>query len=81
MPRRDRIVTVSETVKKEILDFSGLPEDRMVVAPNAAKIDENTKIASKPASLPDAARYFLMVNPSDVRKNLSRSHCAASSRR
>jgi glycosyltransferase involved in cell wall biosynthesis len=69
MPRRDRIVTVSETVKKEILDFSGLPEDRVVVAPNAANIDENTKVASKPASLPEEARYFLMVNPSDLRKN------------
>ncbi len=69
MPRRDRIVTVSETVKKEILDFSGLPEDRVVVASNAASIDENTNAVSKPASLPEGARYFLMVNPSDLRKN------------
>jgi glycosyltransferase involved in cell wall biosynthesis len=69
MPRRDRIVTVSETVKREILDFSGLSEDRVVVAPNAANIDENTNPASKPESLPEGARYFLMVNPSDLRKN------------
>jgi glycosyltransferase involved in cell wall biosynthesis len=69
MPRRDRIVTVSETVKQEILEFSGLSEDRVVVAPNAANIDEHTEVATKPVALPDAARYFLMVNPSDVRKN------------
>ena len=69
MPRRDRIVTVSETVKQEILEFSGLSEDRVVVVPNAPNVDEHTKIVSKPESLPDAARFFLMVNPSDVRKN------------
>jgi glycosyltransferase involved in cell wall biosynthesis len=69
MPRRDRIVTVSESVKQEILEFSGLSEDRVVVAPNAPNIDEHTKIVRKPAALPEAARFFLMVNPSDIRKN------------
>ena len=44
MPRRDRIVTVSETVKREILEFSELSEDRAVAAPNAANIGSSQKI-------------------------------------
>lgn len=63
------IVTVSETVKAEIIRLFDVPPERVVVAPNAAERPDPNAPDEKPKGLPDNASFFLMVNPGRSYKN------------
>ncbi len=67
--RRDCIVTGAETVKREIMSVFGLAAERVVVASEAAEHQDPKQPGRRPQKLPESARFFLMVNPGEVRKN------------
>jgi glycosyltransferase involved in cell wall biosynthesis len=67
--RRDCIVTGTETVKREIMDMFKLPAASVLVASEAAEHQELSQRSQRPEKLAADARYFLLVNPGEVRKN------------
>ena len=60
------VFAVSHTTKRDIVETLHIPEERVVVAPNAAVVD--TSAGNKPPGFPDGP-YFLMVNPGRAYKN------------
>jgi glycosyltransferase involved in cell wall biosynthesis len=67
--RRDCIITGAETVKREIVDAFKIPASRIVVASEAADHHDPAERGTRPEKLPADSRYFLMVNPGEIRKN------------
>jgi glycosyltransferase involved in cell wall biosynthesis len=68
---RDCIVTGTETVKQEIIDEFKIPAERIVVASESTEhiTTDGETHPVRPEKLPENRPYFLMVNPSDIRKN------------
>lgn len=63
------IVTVSETVKGEIVDLFDLAPERIVVAPNAVDPPDLAAPAERPPAVAQDAGLILMVNPGGANKN------------
>lgn len=73
MPKLDLVITGSQTVKSEIHEYFGLPDERVVVVSEGCDHSElrGPEVAST-EGLCFHFPYFLTVNPSDIRKNLFR---------
>lgn len=63
------IVTISQTVKTEIRELFGVPEEKIVVAPCAVESPEPTLLPVRPERLPAGRPFFLMMNPGNAHKN------------
>lgn len=66
---RDLIITISETVKQEIVELFGVNPDTIVVAPCAVPMPDPANMGIRPGALPTGRPYFLMVNPGRAYKN------------
>lgn len=65
----DLIVTISETVKQEIVELLDVDADRIVVASCAVDRPDPEASAERPAAVPQGASFVLMVNPGGANKN------------
>lgn len=65
----DLIVTISDTVKGEIVGLLDVDPDRIVVAPCAVDRPDPEAPAERPAAVPRDASFMLMVNPGGANKN------------
>jgi len=67
--RAARVITVSETTRRDVMEHLGLPEDRVVTVPNGVTISGQPS-ALREYHLPP--RYVLSVGTLEPRKNLIR---------
>ncbi|HWE03306.1 MAG TPA: glycosyltransferase family 1 protein [Tepidisphaeraceae bacterium] len=67
--RFGRIITVSQTVKEEIIKLFKLSPHRIVVASNGLQTSDPAAPAVRPNMLPSGAVFFLLVNPGGAHKN------------
>lgn len=65
----DLIITISHTVKGEIVGLFGVDPDRIVVAPCAVDPPAATAPAEQPPALAAETPFVLMVNPGGANKN------------
>ncbi len=63
------MVTISETVKSEIVDLFGVDPDKIVVAPCAVERPVPGYEGDRPAALAQDTPFFLMFNPGRGTKN------------
>lgn len=63
------IVTISETVKREIVELFAVDPERIVVAPCAVDRPACEAPPQRPVALDDGATFLLMVNPGGANKN------------
>jgi glycosyltransferase involved in cell wall biosynthesis len=63
------VFTVSETVKRELIDLFAVPAERIVVGHNAVDAPHDDEPDARPPAVPDGAPFFLMVNPGRAHKN------------
>lgn len=63
------IVTISETVKREIVELLDVDPDRIVVASCAVDRPDREAPAERPPAVPAGADFLLMVNPGGANKN------------
>ncbi len=67
--RADRVITVSETTRRDVIEYLKLPEDRVVTVPNGVTLSGHPS-ALREYHLP--SRYVLAVGTLEPRKNLVR---------
>lgn len=65
----DLLITISETVKGELIDLFNFRPEQIVVAPCAIDLPAPDSVACKPDALPKDKPFFLMVNPGRGNKN------------
>jgi glycosyltransferase involved in cell wall biosynthesis len=74
MPKLDLVITGSQTVKSEIHDYFGIPDERIVVVSEGCDHGgDKSELFASCVAADLGFPYFLTVNPSDVRKNLFRT--------
>jgi len=64
------VLTVTETMRREIVEYYRLASDRVAVVPNGCDMERFAAGGPLPAGLPD--RYLLFVGTLEPRKNLTR---------
>lgn len=72
--KADRIITVSEYSKSEIIKYVGYPEDQIIVIPNAVDhnnyyVKRNREVIKK-LGIPDTQKIILYVGSEQPRKNV-----------
>lgn len=71
MPKLDLVITGAKTVKKEIIDYFGIPESRVAVVSEGSDHRDSEELVRRPDLFgSNQFPFFLTVNPSDIRKNL-----------
>ncbi|MFN0152885.1 MAG: glycosyltransferase family 4 protein [Gaiella sp.] len=73
--RADAVVAVSEFTKRELIDLTGVPPERIRVVPNG--LDPAFSGGARSASPPGERRYALTVATLEPRKNLAAAVAAA----
>jgi len=73
MPKLDLVITGSQTVKSEIHDFFGIPDERVIVVSEGSDHGGCQADSDAMQDIQLGFPFFLTVNPSDVRKNLFRT--------